>query len=236
MSHTMGFTKVLVANRGEIAVRIMRGLRRMGYRSVAVYSDADREALHVRHADEAVHIGAAPAAESYLSIDKLIAAARASGADAIHPGYGFLSERAEFARAVQSAGLIFIGPDPHSIDAMGNKSASKRLMLQAGVPCVPGYQGRGADDSPTDQDLQREALRIGLPVMIKAAAGGGGRGMRLVHDADALAASIASARSEAASAFCSGELLVEKAWTYIYSYGCGLQTGENARQTLVLHR
>jgi len=211
MSHSMGFTKVLVANRGEIAVRIMRGLRRMGYRSVAVYSDADREALHVRHADEAVHIGAAPAAESYLSIDKLIAAARASGADAIHPGYGFLSERAEFARAVQSAGLIFIGPDPHSIDAMGNKSASKRLMLQAGVPCVPGYQGRGADDSPTDQDLQREALRIGLPVMIKAAAGGGGRGMRLVHDADALPASIASARSEAASAFGSGELLVEKA-------------------------
>jgi geranyl-CoA carboxylase alpha subunit len=210
MSAAIQFKKVLIANRGEIAVRVIEGARRLGYRTVAVYSDADREALHVQRADEAVRIGAGPVGESYLVADKLIAAAKSVGADAIHPGYGFLSERAEFARAVQQAGLVFIGPDPASIDAMGNKSAAKRLMLQAGVPCVPGYQGN-AFEEPSDEALLREARRIGLPVMIKAAAGGGGRGMRLVHDEAQLAANIASARSEASSAFGSGELLVEKA-------------------------
>ncbi|HET8882945.1 MAG TPA: acetyl-CoA carboxylase biotin carboxylase subunit [Solimonas sp.] len=201
------FSKVLVANRGEIAVRVLRGARRLGYRTVAVYSDADADAVHVGEADEAVRIGPAPARDSYLSIDAILAAAKQSGAEAIHPGYGFLSERAEFARAVQDAGLIFIGPDPASIDAMGNKSASKMRMLDAGVPCVPGYQGTDQSDAT----LIAEAKRIGLPVMVKAAAGGGGRGMRLVHDERDLAAAIASARSEADNAFGSGQLLIEKA-------------------------
>ena len=201
------FTKVLVANRGEIAVRVIRGAKKLGYKTVAVYSDADRDALHVVEADEAVRIGPAPAKESYLVIDNLIAAARQSGAGAIHPGYGFLSEREEFARAVQEAGLVFIGPDPHSIEAMGNKSASKIRMIAANVPCVPGYQG----DDQSDATLVAEAKKVGLPVMVKAAAGGGGRGMRLVHDEKDLLASVQSARSEAANAFGSGQLLIEKA-------------------------
>jgi len=201
------FTKVLVANRGEIAVRVIRGARKQGYKTVAVYSDADRDALHVREADEAVRIGPAPAKESYLVIEHIIAAARASGAQAIHPGYGFLSEREEFARAVQLAGLVFIGPDPASIEAMGNKSASKIRMIAAGVPCVPGYQG----DDQSDETLKAEALKAGLPVMVKAAAGGGGRGMRLVHEESALLENIRSARSEASNAFGSGQLLIEKA-------------------------
>jgi geranyl-CoA carboxylase alpha subunit len=201
------FTTVLVANRGEIAVRVLRGARKAGYRTVAVYSEADRGALHVREADLAVAIGPSPAKESYLVIDKLIEAARRSGAEAVHPGYGFLSERAEFAEAVQAAGLVFIGPDPASIAAMGNKSASKIRMLAAGVPCVPGYQG----DDQADATLIAEARKVGLPVMVKAAAGGGGRGMRLVHEEKDLAAAIASARSEAENAFGSGQLLIEKA-------------------------
>ncbi|MDE2150688.1 MAG: acetyl-CoA carboxylase biotin carboxylase subunit [Gammaproteobacteria bacterium] len=201
------FEKILVANRGEIAVRVLRGARRHGYRTVAVYSDADAQALHVRLSDEAVRIGPPPARESYLSIAAILAAAKATGAQAIHPGYGFLSERADFAQAVQDAGLVFIGPDPASIEAMGNKSAAKRLMLDAGVPCVPGYQGEGQ----SDQTLAAEAKKIGLPVMIKAAAGGGGRGMRLVDDARRLPEQIRSARSEAESAFGSGQLLIEKA-------------------------
>ena len=203
----MLFDKVLIANRGEIAVRIIRGCRRMGYRTVAVYSEADRDALHVGLADEAICIGPAPAQESYLCIDALIAAAKASGAGAIHPGYGFLSERAAFAQAVQDAGLVFIGPDPQAIDAMGNKSASKIRMLAAGVPCVPGYQG----DDQSDANLVAESQKVGLPVMVKAAAGGGGRGMRLVHDAADLLAAIQSARSEASNAFGDGQLLIEKA-------------------------
>ena len=207
MANMKRFSKVLVANRGEIAVRVIRGAKAQGYRTVAVYSDADAGALHVRIADEAVRIGPPAARDSYLQIEAIIAAARASGADAIHPGYGFLSERADFARAVQDAGLCFIGPDPASIDAMGNKSASKRLMLAAGVPCVPGYQG----DDQRDETLIAEAIKAGLPVMIKAAAGGGGRGMRLVHGLAQLAEAIASARSEAANAFGSGQLLIEKA-------------------------
>ncbi len=201
------FDKVLVANRGEIAVRVIRGARRLGYKTVAVYSEADRDALHVLEADEAVCIGPAPAKDSYLVIDRILSAARTSGAQAIHPGYGFLSERADFAAAVQAAGLVFIGPDPQSIEAMGNKSASKIRMIAAGVPCVPGYQG----DDQSDETLVAEAMKAGLPVMVKAAAGGGGRGMRLVHDASALLENIQSARSEAENAFGSGQLLIEKA-------------------------
>ena len=201
------FDKVLVANRGEIAVRVIRGARRMGYRTVAVFSDADAQALHVREADEAVHIGPAPAKDSYLRADAIIEAARRSGAQAVHPGYGFLSENADFARAVIDAGLVWIGPPADAIDAMGNKSTSKQRMLAADVPCVPGYQG---DDQSTGT-LAAEAERIGLPVMVKAAAGGGGRGMRLVHEAGELVAAIDSARSEADSAFGSGQLLIEKA-------------------------
>jgi len=201
------FTKILVANRGEIAVRVIRGAKQLGYQTVAVYSDADRDALHVAEADEAVCIGPAPAKDSYLVIDHIVAAAKQSGAQAIHPGYGFLSEREEFAQAVQDAGLVFIGPDPASIEAMGNKSASKIRMIVAKVPCVPGYQG----DDQSDETLVAEAKKVGLPVMVKAAAGGGGRGMRLVHEATELLASIQSARSEAANAFGSGQLLIEKA-------------------------
>ncbi len=201
------FTKVLVANRGEIAVRVIRGAKKAGYQTVAVYSDADRNALHVREADQAVHIGPAPAKDSYLLIDRIIEAARRSGAQAIHPGYGFLSERAEFAQAIHDAGLVFVGPDAASIEAMGNKSTSKNHMLAAGVPCVPGYQG----DDQSDATLIAEARKVGLPVMVKAASGGGGRGMRLVHDDAELGAAIKSARSEAENAFGSGQLLIEKA-------------------------
>ena len=201
------FNKVLIANRGEIAVRLIRGCKKMGYPTVAVYSDVDIDALHVRLADQSCALGAAPATESYLVIEKIIAAAKATGAGAIHPGYGFLSERSDFAQAVQDAGLIFIGPDPASIEAMGNKSASKIRMIAAGVPCIPGYQG----DDQSDATLVTEATRIGFPVMIKAASGGGGRGMRLVHQADELLANIQSARSEALNAFGDGQLLIEKA-------------------------
>lgn len=201
------FNKVLIANRGEIAVRVIRGARRLGYRTIAVYSDADAGALHVQEADEAVRIGPAPAKESYLSIEKILAAAKTSGAQAIHPGYGFLSENAAFSKACKDAGLVFIGPDAESIAAMGSKSAAKERMLKAKVPCVPGYQG--ADQS--DENLLQQCRTIGLPVMIKAAAGGGGRGMRLVLEDKDLLSGIQSARSEAANAFGSGELLIEKA-------------------------
>ena len=201
------FDTVLIANRGEIAARIIRGCRAAGYRTVAVYSEADRDALHVREADTAVCIGPGPVGESYLCIDKLIAAAQQSGAGAVHPGYGFLSEREAFAQAVQDAGLVFIGPDPFAIEAMGNKSASKERMIAANVPCVPGYQGAGQDDDL----LVAEAIKVGLPVMVKAASGGGGRGMRLVHIESELKAAIQSARSEAQNAFGDGQLLIEKA-------------------------
>lgn len=204
------FDTVLVANRGEIARRVIRSARALGYRTVAVYSDADAGAPHCRDADLALRIGPAPAAQSYLDIEAILDAARRAGAQAIHPGYGFLSENAAFAAAVRDAGLVFIGPDAEAIEAMGSKSAAKRLMLAAGVPCVPGFQG-AAGELPDDARLVAEAKFIGLPVMIKAAAGGGGRGMRLVHDEAALADAIASARSEASSAFGSGELLIEKA-------------------------
>ncbi len=203
----MTFGNILVANRGEIAWRVMRTAKAMGYRTVAVYSDADKDAPHVGFADEAMRIGPPPVGESYLSIDRILEAAHKSGADAVHPGYGFLSENEAFASACEKAGLIFIGPPPAAIAAMGNKAAAKRRMIDAGVPCVPGYQG--ADQS--DADLEKEARKIGLPVMVKAAAGGGGRGMRLVADDADLLEAIRTARTEAESAFGSGELILEKA-------------------------
>ena len=201
------FRTILVANRGEIACRIMRTAKAMGYRTAAVYSEADAEALHVRMADAAACIGPPEARASYLNSAAIIAAAKQLGADAVHPGYGFLSENAEFAQACADAELVFIGPSPAAIAAMGNKAAAKRRMLEAGVPCVPGYQG--ADQS--DATLTREAECIGFPVMVKAAAGGGGRGMRLVSEQKGLAAALSGARAEAGSAFGSGELILEKA-------------------------
>src|SRR5213082_331840 len=201
------FFKVLVANRGEIALRIMRTARRLGYGVVAVYSDADRDALHVREADQAVRIGEALPAQSYLRIDAIIAAAKAGGAGAVHPGYGFLAENENFAQSCRDAGLVFIGPSPEAIKAMGNKARAKEIMLAAGVPCVPGYQG--ADQS--EATMLAQASKIGFPVMIKAVAGGGGRGMRLVPDAAALPGLLRSARSEAQSAFGDPTVILERA-------------------------
>jgi geranyl-CoA carboxylase alpha subunit len=201
------FRKILIANRGEIALRIMRTARRLGYGVVAVYSDADRDAMHVCEADEALRIGEALPAQSYLKIEAIIAAARASGADAVHPGYGFLAENEDFAQACEDAGLVFIGPSPDSIKAMGNKAGAKEIMLAAGVPCVPGYQG--ADQS--DTAMLAEAGKIGFPVMIKAVAGGGGRGMRLAPDAAAFPDLLRSARSEAQGAFGDATVILERA-------------------------
>ena len=201
------FFKVLVANRGEIALRIMRTARRLGYGVVAVYSDADCDALHVREADQAVRIGEALPAQSYLRIDAIIAAAKASGAGAVHPGYGFLAENEDFAQACRDAGLVFIGPSPEAIRAMGNKAGAKDIMQKAGVPCVPGYQG--ADQS--DAAMLAAAGKIGFPVMIKAVAGGGGRGMRLVTDAAAFPDALRSARSEAQGAFGDASVILERA-------------------------
>jgi geranyl-CoA carboxylase alpha subunit len=201
------FHKILVANRGEIAVRVMRTARAMGYRTVAVYSSADADAEHVRQADEAVWIGESLPAQSYLNIAAVIDAARASGADAVHPGYGFLAENAAFAQACRDAGLVFIGPSPEAIRAMGDKAGAKRLMQAAGVPCIPGYQGE-------DQGLAKlaaEAERIGWPVMIKATAGGGGRGMRLVASASGFADALQSAQSEALHAFGDATVILERA-------------------------
>ncbi|QHF51971.1 acetyl/propionyl/methylcrotonyl-CoA carboxylase subunit alpha [Pseudomonas sp. S49] len=199
--------KILIANRGEIACRIQRTAQALGYRTVAVFSDADADALHVKMADQAVHIGPAPVQQSYLNISAIVDAARRSGADAIHPGYGFLSENAEFARACEQAGLIFIGPSVAAIELMGSKRQSKIAMLEAGVPCIAGYQGAEQDDAT----LLREAERIGYPLMIKASAGGGGRGMRLVLDAADLPAQLRTARSEALNGFGSDELILEQA-------------------------
>jgi 3-methylcrotonyl-CoA carboxylase alpha subunit len=197
---------LLIANRGEIACRIIRTARAMGIRTVAVYSDADAQALHVRQADEAVHIGPSPARESYLVGEKIIAAAQASGAEAIHPGYGFLSENADFAQAVLDAGLIWVGPKPDSIRAMGLKDAAKERMIAAGVPVTPGYLGE--DQSP--DRLQAEADAIGYPVLIKAVAGGGGKGMRRVDAAQQFAEMLQSCKREAASSFGDDRVLIEK--------------------------
>jgi 3-methylcrotonyl-CoA carboxylase alpha subunit len=199
-------TSILIANRGEIACRIMRTAKQLGLTTVAVHSEADADARHVREADISVNLGGNKAAESYLQIDKLLAAARSSGAQAIHPGYGFLSENAEFARAVADAGLVFIGPSASAIDAMGSKSAAKSLMEQAAVPLVPGYHGH-AQDLDT---FTREAQRIGYPVLLKASAGGGGKGMKVVERVEELEQALASAQREAASSFGDSRMLVEK--------------------------
>jgi geranyl-CoA carboxylase alpha subunit len=206
-NHRTPFFKILIANRGEIALRIMRTARRLGYGVVAVYSDADRDAPHVHEADAAVRIGEALPARSYLDIAAIIAAAKLSGADAIHPGYGFLAENAAFAQACTDAGIVFIGPSPEAIKAMGNKAGAKAIMRKAGVPCVPGYQGAEQSDAV----MAEEAGRIGFPVMIKAVAGGGGRGMRQVADAAAFPDALRSARSEAQAAFGDGTMILERA-------------------------
>ena len=197
---------LLIANRGEIACRIIRTAREMGIRTVAVYSDADANALHVREADEAVHIGPSPARESYLIGDKIIAAAKATGAEAIHPGYGFLSENAEFAQAVADAGLVWVGPKPSSITAMGLKDAAKKLMADAGVPVTPGYMGENQDPD----FLAEQAAQIGYPVLIKAVAGGGGKGMRKVDAAADFLDALASCQREAAASFGNDHVLIEK--------------------------
>jgi len=200
------FDKILIANRGEIACRVIDTCRRLGVRTVAVYSDADADARHVAMADEAVHIGPAPARDSYLVIDRLIEAARRTGAQAIHPGYGFLSEKAEMARACAAAGIVFIGPPATAIEAMGLKGAAKALMQQADVPVVPGYHGDGQDPD----FLARTAAEIGWPVLIKAVAGGGGKGMRRVDAAADFAAALAGAKREAAASFGDDKVLIEK--------------------------
>ena len=200
------FSKILIANRGEIACRVIRTARRMGIRTVAVYSDADAKALHVAMADEAVHIGPSPVGESYLRGDRIIEAARASGAEAIHPGYGFLSENPDFVDQVTAAGLVFIGPSAASIRAMGLKDAAKRLMEQAGVPVVPGYHGEAQEIVV----LASKAREIGYPVLIKARAGGGGKGMRRVDHPDDFPEALSGARREAKAAFGDDRVLVEK--------------------------
>jgi acetyl/propionyl-CoA carboxylase alpha subunit len=200
------FSKILIANRGEIACRVMRTARALGYRSVAAYSEADASAPHVALADEAVLIGPAPAAESYLCIDRILEAARRSGADAVHPGYGFLSERADFAQACGDAGVVFIGPPPSAISAMGDKAGAKRRMIAAGIPCSPGYLG----EDQAEERLLAEGARLGVPLLVKAVAGGGGRGMRLVRALADLPAALAGARRESLSAFGDGTLMLER--------------------------
>ncbi|MBO8216285.1 acetyl/propionyl/methylcrotonyl-CoA carboxylase subunit alpha [Acinetobacter nosocomialis] len=203
----MKFSKVLIANRGEIAVRVMQTAKAMGYQTVAVYSDADRNARHVQEADEAVYIGASKVSESYLSITKIIDACKKTGADAVHPGYGFLSENTDFAQACIDNQITFIGPTASAIELMGSKRLSKIAMIEAGVPCVPGYE----DDRQDLEYLAAQAEQIGFPIMVKASAGGGGRGMRLVQQASELVEALQTARSEAENAFGSGELILEKA-------------------------
>src|SRR6476620_2883586 len=198
-------TSLLIANRGEIACRVIRTARRLGIRTIAVYSDADAKSLHVRMADEAVHIGPSPARESYLVGEKIIAAAKATRAEAIHPGYGFLSENADFAQAVIDAGLIWVGPKPDSIRAMGLKDAAKKLMAEAGVPVTPGYLGKNQDPA----HLKSEAEKVGYPVVIKAVAGGGGKGMRRVDDSGQFDDALDSAKREATSSFGDDRVLIE---------------------------
>ena len=199
------FKKILIANRGEIAIRILRACKELGVKTVAVYSDADKNSQHAQLADEAIHIGASSPKESYLNADSLIRAALASQADAIHPGYGFLSENASFAGRVASAHLTFIGPSADSIRAMGDKAESKIRMKRAGVPTVPGFEGL-----ESESDFKKAAQEIGYPVLVKAAAGGGGKGMRVVNQPEELKEAIESARGEALNAFGDERLLVEK--------------------------
>ncbi len=198
--------RLLIANRGEIAIRIARGARELGISPVGVYSDADAGALFRESLDASLRIGPGPAAESYLDGAAIVAAARTLGADAVHPGYGFLSERAPFAQAVQDAGLIFVGPAPAAIEAMGSKSEAKRRVRAAGVPVVAGYDG----EDQTAGALRREAAAIGTPLVIKAVAGGGGRGMRVVEDLATFDAALASARREALASFGDDAVLLER--------------------------
>src|SRR5690606_32906353 len=200
------FDTLLIANRGEIACRIAATARRMGLRTVAVYSDADAQAAHVAACDQAIRIGEAEPRASYLRGDAILAAARAAGAQAIHPGYGFLSENADFARACAEAGMVFVGPPAEAIAAMGSKSAAKALMARAGVPLVPGYHGDDQDPAL----LAREADAIGYPVLIKASAGGGGKGMRVVESAAAFADALQSCKREAAASFGDDRVLIER--------------------------
>jgi len=202
----MSFSTVLVANRGEIARRIFRTCRRLGYGTVAVYSDADRAAPFVREADRAYYIGESPASSSYLSGDRILEAATQMGADAIHPGYGFLSENSDFAQSVVDAGLVFIGPTAASMQVMGDKAQARQFMSKAGVLVTPGYDGL----AQSNEILEAEAIKIGLPVMVKAAAGGGGKGMSIVHDASSLEDAIEQARRLAQNAFGSDRLIIEK--------------------------
>jgi 3-methylcrotonyl-CoA carboxylase alpha subunit len=199
------FSKILVANRGEIAVRVMRACREMGIHSVAVYSEADRNALHVRMADEAVFIGPAAIDQSYLNIERILGAARTTGAQAIHPGYGFLSENADFARTTRDAGLVFIGPSSEAIHAMGDKAEARSRIQSAGVPVVPGYEGLG-----DEADFLKAAKNIGFPVLVKAAAGGGGKGMRVVVEETGLKEAVDAARRESLHAFGSDRLILER--------------------------
>lgn len=201
------FTKVLIANRGEIAVRIIRACRELGMETVAVYSDADRQSLHVRYADEAYRLGPAPSRDSYLRSDKILAIARQSGANAIHPGYGFLAERADFAQACRDEGLAFIGPNPSSIAAMGDKAVARATVARAGVPVVPGTEGEGA---LRDDELLALAPQIGFPLLVKATSGGGGKGMREVNSLEAMPALLHSARREAEASFGDGNVYLEK--------------------------
>ncbi|GGY38075.1 ATP-binding protein [Parvularcula lutaonensis] len=201
------FTSLLVANRGEIACRVIRTAKALGYRTVAVASEADRDAPHAKLADQCIVIGPAPVGQSYLDAERILKAAKESRAEAIHPGYGFLSENADFAREVEDAGLVFVGPSPEAIDLMGDKARAKRAMIAAGVPCIPGYEGEEQDE----ERFVRAAEEAGYPVMVKAAAGGGGRGMRIVRNPDELPAALQTARSEAENAFGSGDLILEKA-------------------------
>src|SRR5690606_34481788 len=200
------FTKILIANRGEIACRVIKTARRMGIAAVAVYSDADGDALHVEMADEAVHIGPAPAAESYLVAEKIIAACKETGAEAVHPGYGFLSERASFCEALEAEGIVFIGPKPRAIRAMGDKIESKKFANAAKVSTVPGYLGVIEDAT----HAERIAGEIGYPVMIKASAGGGGKGMRIAWDEGEVRDGFERARSEAKSSFGDERVFIEK--------------------------
>jgi acetyl-CoA carboxylase biotin carboxylase subunit len=201
--------KILIANRGEIAVRIVRACREMGIPSVAVFSDCDRDARHVREADQAIHIGPSPAAQSYLRIDAILDAARKAGADAVHPGYGFLAENARFASACRDAGLTFIGPSPESIALMGSKTAAREAAIKAGVPVVPGIDKPFAGDA-SDEEIVAVAARVGYPLLVKAVAGGGGKGMRTVERPEDLLSAIATARSEAGSAFGDSAVYLER--------------------------
>lgn len=198
--------KILIANRGEIALRVIRTAKEMGIRTVAVYSDADRESLHVFHADEAVHIGPSPSSESYLNVDKIISAAKSRNADAIHPGYGFLSENAKFAKAIEKAGMIFIGPSAHSIEIMGSKLAAKEAVAEYNIPLIPGSKGAISDIG----EAKKIAMEIGFPILIKASAGGGGKGMRIVEKEVDLDEQMQRAISEAKSAFGDGSVFIEK--------------------------